>query len=252
MMSACRFSDIAIVCDSFPSLKRLLIISNYASYFLKNGKTDERDGLSPCKTRLCLTRSISKLQHLELLHLELATVPRNISLLGADGGLDLSSLSKLSQVVVSFRLFVFNKKATATGSKYFPSLFLPQSLEKLGIMVRGYRCEAGKDLKRFLKGLDTACNYDFPRLKRVQYKYATGSPNHQTVDPRCICVCARISHEDYCTYDRDSNLPCAFLPWLPIEKFQVLDQKFGQRGIKLMKMMTTGYVVTGRTITAVP
>lgn len=120
------------------------------------------DGLSPDKTRLCLTRSITKLQHLETLQLDLANVPDNSKLLGDGGGLDLSSLTRLSEADISFRLFVFNKITTRSGSKYDPALFLPQSLEKLGIMVRGYKCEAGSDLKNFLNGLQKASKYGFP------------------------------------------------------------------------------------------
>lgn len=210
------------------------------------------DGLTPDKTRLCLTRSITKLQCLEFLHLDLATVPNNTRLLGDNGGLDLSSLSGLKQANISFRLFKFNKVITGNGRKYDPSLFLPQSLEKLGIMVRGHKCEAGKDLKRFLKALHNACKYGFPRMMRVQCEYAIGIPGFQTVNPRCICVCASNPHEDFCTYRIDSGLRCSFLPWLPTRKFKVLKRKFGQRGIRLMKMTTTGYVVTGRTVTMVP
>lgn len=229
-----------------------MIISDYPNHFLGNPKTDEMDGLSPDKTRLCLTRSITKLQHLKFLHLDLATVPTDNNLLGDNGGLDLSSLSRLTQAVISFRLFVFNKITTRKGRQYDPSLFLPQSLEKLGIMVRGYKCEAGKDLKRFLERLHIACKYGFPRLRLVRYSHAIGSPGLQTVNPRCICVCGSDTHEGYCTYDSDSGLPCAFLPWLPTETFQALDEKFRKRGIKLMKKTTTGYVVAGRTNTTVP
>lgn len=225
-------------------MKRLRIVSNYAKHFLNNGKTDEMDGLSPDKTRLCLTRSITKLQHLETLQLDLATVPDNSKLLGDGGGLDLSSLTRLSEADISFRLFVFNKTTTRSGSKYDPALFLPQSLEKLGIVVRGYKCEAGGDLEKFLNGLQKASKYGFPRLKRVQYKHATGSPGRQTVEPGRICVCASNPHEDYCPFDRNSNTIFSFLPWLPTEKVQVLRGKFGQRGIKLMKGTTTGWVVT--------
>lgn len=202
------------------------------------------DGLSPDKTRLCLTRSITKLQHLETLHLDLATVPDDSKLLGDGGGLDISPLTRLSVAELSFRLFVFNKTTTRRGSKYDPSLFLPQSLEKLGIMVRGYKCEAGGDLMRFLKGLQKASKYSFPRLTRVQYKHATGSPGRQTVKPRRICICASNPHEDYCTFDRGSSTIYSFLPWLPSEEVQVLREKFGQRDIKLMKGTATGWVVT--------
>lgn len=217
-----------------------------------NSKFDETDGLSPGPTRLCLTRSISKLQDLESLLLELANIPENTDLLGYDGGLDLSSLSKLSQAFISFSLFVPNKTATRTTSKYHPSLFLPQSLETLGVVVRGYKCEAGNNLMKFLEGLHGACKYGFPRLSLVLYQYAIGHPGFQTVDPRCICLCACFPHEDYCTYDSGSGLQCAFLPLVPAEKFQALDEKFGQRGIGLVKTEILGCVVTGSTITWVP
>lgn len=228
-----------------------MVSSNFLDYFLGRPKTDERDGLSPGPTRLCLTRNISKLQHLESLRLQLAAVPDNRYLLGDHGGIDLSSLSRLKQAVISFRLFVLNKRFTLeAGTKYLPHLFLPQSLEKLGIVAHRYKCEAGGNLMEFLKGLHADCKWGYPRLSLIEYEYATGIPGLQTVDPRCRCVCASDPHEDHCTYDKDSELKCSFLPWVPAEEFQVLYEKFGQRGIKLTKIGKEGFVVTGRTITA--
>lgn len=247
--TSCRFSDLAIVCDSFPMLKDLFVFSNFVNRHLGYAKTDRMDGLSPGPTRLCLTRNISKLRHLESLRLELATVPNDKRLLGGDGGLDLSSLSKLKRAAISFRLFVFNKKTSETASTYNPSRFLPQSLERLDITVLGYKCEAGGDLMNFLEGLHIACKYGFPRLRLVEYEYMTGIPGLQTIDPRCICVCGKNDHEGHCTYDAESDLQCAFLPWVPAEKFQALDERFGQRGIKLEMRGVVGFAVTGGTIT---
>lgn len=212
-------------------------------------KTDDMDGLSPGPTRLCLTRNISKLQHLESLHLELANIPDNNDLLGDDGELDLSSLTRLKQLFISFRLLVPNKRVTRTSSKYNPSMFLPQSLERLGIMVRGYKCEAGVNLMKFLKGLHGDCKYGFPRLRMVLYEYATGEPGFQTVNTDSICLCAGFPHEDYCNYDPNSGLQCAFQPWVPEQEFQALVQRFSLRGIWLVKMELPGCVVTGGTLT---
>lgn len=233
------------MCDSFPYLKSLKIISDYPRFYLGDGKTDVMDGLCPDATRLCLTRSITKLQQLESLHLDLATVPVNRKLLGPDGGLDLSSLPKLQDVMLSFRLVVFNKIQTPASSRYDPSRVLPQSLARLYILVHGYRCEAGSGLMEFLGGLLTASKYGFPRLREVEYAYATGTRG-QVVDPGRICVCAASKgHEDYCTCDRNSRLPCAFRPRVPAEKYQDLVGKFGQRGIKLTMREVWGYVVVG-------
>lgn len=211
------------------------------------------NGLSPGPARLCLTRNISKLHQLESLHLDLATVPNNSNLLGDNGGLDLSTLSSLTEVEVSFRLFVCHRRIMlATGLIYDPSLFLPQYLEKLGIMARGYEGEAGSSLTNFLRGLNRACQYGFPRLRRVQYMPFTGSPGRQTVDPNLICVCARSPHEGYCTYVPGSGATFAFLPWLPDKKFRALKRKFRQRAIRFMKSPTTGYIVTVENVTTGP
>lgn len=243
--TSCRFSDIAIVCDSFPYLKKLWIASDYARFYQRDGKTDQEDGLCPDATRLCLTRNITKLQHLEALYLDLATVPGNRKLLGPDGGLDLSLLPKLEDVVLSFRLLVFNKIRTPAGTRYDPSQVLPQSLAVLAIMVHGYKCEAGSGLMEFLDGLHTVCKYGFPRLRQVDYVYANGI-GKQIVDPSRICVCAASDeHKEYCTFDRESPLPCAFRPSLPIEEYQDLVEKFGQRDIKLTTYHAKGYVVVG-------
>lgn len=226
----------------------LRIVSDYARFYLNKGKTDATDGLSPGTTRLCLTHSIKKLKHLESLHLDIATVPGNRKLLGENDGLDLSSLSGLLVAEISFRLVVWNKVATGTDGRYDPSQFLPQSLEKLGIMARGYQSEAGDYLLKFLRGLDTACKHGFPRLRSVQYKHFTGSRSLQTVDPSNICVCASSPHEKYCTYAPPPHLTFAFLPWLPDEEVQVLRGMFRQRGIRFMKRTDKGSIVTTRNI----
>lgn len=237
------------MCDSFPYLKSLGIVSNYRKFYSPDGKTDQMDGLCPDATRLCLTRSITKLQQLEILHLDLATVPGNKKLLGAGGGLDLSSLPKLSNATLSFRLLVFNKIRTPAGSRYDPSRFLPQSLTRLRIMVHGYKCEAGNGLIDFLDGLHTVSKYGFPGLREFEYTYITGY-GREDVDPSRICVCAASDeHKEYCTCNRKSCLPCTFRPWLPTEKCLDLVEKFGQRGIKLMRTKEWGYVVFGPSIT---
>ncbi|KAG6362250.1 hypothetical protein INS49_010480 [Diaporthe citri] len=237
--SSCRFFDIAIVCDSFPSLKSLDISSNFLR---DNPRMLEGDSLSPGTAQISLTRSIAKLQHLEYLSLDLLSVPDNSKLLGDDGVLDLSSLPTLFAAAISFRLFVSHETLTSTGSRVDPSLVLPRCLALLVITVRGFSSEAGSNLMEFLGRLREACSNDFPSLGWVKYRYAAGIP---PLSPSRTCLCARVPHEDFCTYDHTSGLLYTYRPWVPAEKFEDLVAGFGQRGIELTKATAETYASIG-------
>lgn len=202
----------------------------------------EGDSLSPSTAQLSLTRSISKLQQLEYLSLDLLSVPDNSDLLGDDGVLDLSSLPNLLEAAISFRLFVSQETLTSTGSSVDPSLVLPRSLAVLIITARGFSTEAGRNLIEFLRLLREACRHHFPSLGWVKYRYAAGIP---PLGPSRTCLCARVPHEDFCTCDHTSGLPYTYRPWVPAEKFEDLVAGFGQRGIELTKAKAEAYASVG-------
>ncbi|KAJ0114290.1 hypothetical protein J7T55_010679 [Diaporthe amygdali] len=228
LVSACRLCDIATVCDSFPFLKRLQIVQNTSRDDFN--KEDLRNSM-PYTEQVSLTSSIASLRQLEALHLDPLAAPENAQVLGDDGALNLSSLPNLSEVTVSFGLFVAEKPFKSTGSKAHPCLVLPQSLTRLTISARGFVREAGITLMQFLEDLRAACCYQFPHLKQIVYIYSAKLP---AMGPEPVCLCGRIPHESFCPYDSEAGLSIDYLPWISADSFAALVTEFRQRGIQLI------------------
>lgn len=228
LVSACRLRDIATVCDSFPFLKRLQIVQNTSR---DDFNKEELRNSMPCTEQVSLTSSIASLRQLEALHLDPLAAPENGQVLGDDGALNLSSLPNLSEVTVSFGLFVAEKPFKSTGSKAHPCLALPQFLTRLTISARGFVREAGITLMQFLEDLRAACCYQFPCLKQIVYIYSAKLP---AMGPEPVCLCGRIPHESFCPYDSEAGLSIDYLPWIPADSFEALVTRFRQRGIQLI------------------
>ncbi|KAK2609841.1 hypothetical protein N8I77_003318 [Diaporthe amygdali] len=228
LVSACRLYDIATVCDSFPFLKRLQIVQNTSR---DDCNKEELRNSMPCTEQVSLTSSIASLRQLEALHLDPLAAPENDQVLGDDGALNLSSLPDLSEVTISFGLFVAEKPYKSTGSKVHPCLVLPQSLTRLTISARGFMREAGITLMQFLEDLRAACCYQFPHLKQIVYIYSAKLP---AMGPKPVCLCGRIPHESFCPYDSEAGLSIDYLPWIPADSFAALVTEFRQRGIQLI------------------
>lgn len=230
--SACRFTDIDTICDSFPSLKSLKIQVNFL-------QGNSEDSLSPVTAPVSLTHSITKLRHLKQLGLDLLSLPDNPDLLGPNGVLEISSLPALLDAAVSFSLLVSNTNTPGTDGKFRPPLVLPRLLTTLSIIVRGFEGDAVSNFMDLLQELHASCSNDLPHLKSITYEYAARDPPFGR-ERTCICACA--PHEDYCSYNRSSGLSYIFMPIFHT-KFQDLAEEFCQLGVNLKHVEIGGSVL---------
>ncbi|KAL1851727.1 hypothetical protein Daus18300_012412 [Diaporthe australafricana] len=234
LQSNCGPFQVVTICSSFPCLQTLQIASS-SLLLLDSSGSNWADRPADVMRRFSLSRNIAKLQDLQTLVLELFDAPDSSKLIGNGGVLDLSSLPKLTELTVSFKLFVSEQQISITGKNADPFLLLPQSLAGLTLIVRGFKTEAGKNLGNFLEDLQAATIHSFPRLRDVVYVYGVGMP---PLGPGRTCVCGRFWHEDYCTFDENDPLawaqPFTYLPWVPAQRLEAFVKAFGQRNIQLV------------------
>lgn len=193
-----------------------------------------------------LTSSLEKLQHIEVLRLDLHCHKDIRPILGPENTLRLSGLTKLQSLAVPIQYFMSGNQQNQQPVMKNPGMVLPQSLRSLTLLagvenlwdaLKTSRTRALKPLQGtvldFLEALYALRLGHFSDLMRVTYLYSDSAEKIEDGDP-CNCNGPRVR----CRYHDAQRVlslskPLRRSPARPEERFRALVEEFAEQNVQL-------------------